>query len=870
MRLFSLLYIILLIKLVRSTKKKITFHLLEPDIFQVTLDVREDSGLEIKKYTPRKGFRINKVKDGDKDLWKSRWIHKDGCKSIQFHSKGETRLVALWVVNNNDTLDIKRFNKVGDKWEKIELEGFNQKIREAKSQEAGSNEGTRPTPVADYKSKVDSTLFDVRESTIDGPFYLTCTPKPNTVVTKLVYGGNTIWDGGKKALFLSALIYLDEYKPRLATLSKKENGKDQTIFLHEDGGSWKEDKAIHTRKLTILKETYGKTRPKKKTIWRETTSELTQELSSLHTTSEEPKGVSPQVPKAPTTPKQTTPVPLNLSNPDKSKVVVYDQYSNEIKTKKYSPRDNYHISSVMEGEVEVWKVDDPNTKCRIVRGYAKDGIEILYLHIDCNGSPNSKHFEKKNGAWHEMDINTYDKKLKEIRGEPEEPEEPVSPFLDKVDTSLFDLEESLEGDVPVLKLTAKDETHELTYGGEVLWEDKKKLCSSAVLYLDGEKPTLAVVDFKDKKKVVKVYLHHDGKQWKKGNERDHNSKLTTLKEKCKPVITPTPSPGNTTKPVTSQANAPKPTTPFKLDITNPDRTKITINDINNTGLPCREYVAQGGYHISSVLDGKINLWIAPKGEICIAVKSFIQDAVTIIAIFIKDGDTKRRKCIEKAGGRWKDIDGQTFEEKLKAIREERVAGNEGAGNDGSPFTLLPPEQITSKQNAENHTENMVNAYASEILGAPAKKPKVVPRAESANEGIATDEPENVTEDTEPQVQSKSTNCTLDLSKPDEDEISVKENKNYGGGVTQKDFSPKEGFKIDYILNNGTPVIKLSEGEEFRSIRLYSKRSSHILMLTINKGQTPEHQYYEKIAGDWYKLKDKSEFNVRLNAMKGSG
>ncbi|EKX72744.1 hypothetical protein BEWA_013030 [Theileria equi strain WA] len=909
MRIFSLLYTILFIKLVRS-EKKITLDILKADQKNTKVEVRKDSGIEIKTYSPKDGFRINKVKYGSKQIWSSSWTGSEGCKSIQFHSKGETRLVALWIVGKDKALEIKRFNKVGDKWEKIELEGFNKKIREAKGQDAveqpkqvtpstpqgpiktngqvkaavvqqpaskqttqpntqatqqnfskpqppqgratkpeavPTSQSQRPTPISNLKSKANTSSFDVRESNSNGVFYLTCTPRSGVVATKLVYGGETIWDGGRRPLS-SALIYFKGDKPEVVTLQYKENGKDRTLFLHYNGEEWEHNKKEHERKLNALKG-----RP----------LQVTQPA--------EPKGASLKVHQVPTPPKPTEPVTLNLANPDQSKVHIGDRSGNGIKSKNYSPKDTFHISSVMEGKVEVWNVVDPNTKCKLVRVYANSDIEVLYLDIDCNGNPISRYFEKQNGKWNSINKIDFDRKVKSMKVEnikdenPPEPEEPVSPFLDKVDSSLFHVEEAEEDGVKVLKLKAKEgvTANKLTYGSDVVWEDKKKTCLSAILYMDGEKPTLAVLETRNKNnKQNKVYRYHNGKEWKNDNEGEHNSKLSALKKKCKTVITPTPSPANTTKPVTSQANAPKPTTPFKLDITNPDRTKIIIKDVNGNGLPYREYVAKGGYHISSVLDGKVNLWIAPQGQQCIAVKSFIQDAVTIIAIFIKEGETRRRKCIEKAGGRWKDIDGQTFEEKLKAIREERVAGNEGAGNDGSPFGIRSPddtEEAAPKPNAAKKSEHVVNVHASEIYTPPAKKQEVATK------------PESVTEDTEPQAPSKPlTNCSLDLANIDEDEISVKENKNYGGGVTQKDFSPKEGFKIDYILNNGTPVIKLSEGEEFRSIRLYSKGSSYLLMITIKKGQVPEHQYHERIGGDWYKLKDKNEFNRKLNAMKGSG
>ncbi|AFZ80649.1 hypothetical protein BEWA_000540 [Theileria equi strain WA] len=278
-------------------------------------------------------------------------------------------------------------------------------------------------------------------------------------------------------------------------------------------------------------------------------------------------------------------------------------------------------------------------------------------------------------------------------------------------------------------------------------------------------------------------------------------------------------------------------TTISLDLFKPNASEITKIESAHRGTITKTYTPKEGHHISSVVYNKSTVWKPAEGtnEKCELAKSYSSSG-EILYLDIKDNNGNAKpKYYKKNGAVWNGIPEHVFNLQLKTMKGTSV-DEDSAQNDGkSHFDLQPRKD--NRTNSENDSTGK-----SEILE----------------------------EDTEPPAPSRPlTNCALDLSKPDEDEIVVNENKNYGGGVTQKDFSPKEGFKIDYILNNGTPVIKLSEGEEFRSIRLYSKRSSHILMITMKKPEGVKHQYYEKIAGDWYKLKDKSEFNVRLNAMKGS-
>ncbi|EKX72451.1 hypothetical protein BEWA_049180 [Theileria equi strain WA] len=120
---------------------------------------------------------------------------------------------------------------------------------------------------------------------------------------------------------------------------------------------------------------------------------------------------------------------------------------------------------------------------------------------------------------------------------PPEPTHPESSLTSKVDSTLFNVLCSVEDNVKVLKLTIKEgtSTNRLLYDSQTVWEDKKKSCLSAVLYMDGEKPTLAVLVTNDKKnKEGRVYKYHDGKKWKNGNESNHKKKLKELQDAAKP------------------------------------------------------------------------------------------------------------------------------------------------------------------------------------------------------------------------------------------------------------------------------------------------------------------------------------------------
>ncbi|EKX72207.1 hypothetical protein BEWA_046710 [Theileria equi strain WA] len=213
----------------------------------------------------------------------------------------------------------------------------------------------------------------------------------------------------------------------------------------------------------------------------------------------------------------------------------------------------------------------------------------------------------------------------------------------------------VQEDVKVLKLTAKEgtSTNELTFDGQTVWEDKKKLCSSAILYLDGEKPTLAVLVTRDNKnnKQGTVYRYHDGKQWKDGNENKHKTKFGELKEKYKHTL-------------------------ISLNIVKPDGSNIDVHTETESGVSFKGYSLKEGHHMSSVLDGDKELWKSSgDGQKCKLVESYSKGNITIIYLETSDNSGTKSKYFEKLDGVWKEIDEEPFNEKAKTfIGESRRDG----------------------------------------------------------------------------------------------------------------------------------------------------------------------------------------------------
>ncbi|AFZ79500.1 hypothetical protein BEWA_023490 [Theileria equi strain WA] len=118
----------------------------------------------------------------------------------------------------------------------------------------------------------------------------------------------------------------------------------------------------------------------------------------------------PAKPATPVTQSAGQRVTLDLAHPDRSKVCVDDHYSNGVKTKKYSPKDGYHISSVLDGAKEVWK-GESHQKFLSATLSSKGKSSVLLISTNAG----IKHFKKDGSSWTSSNEKDYEEKLREMR-----------------------------------------------------------------------------------------------------------------------------------------------------------------------------------------------------------------------------------------------------------------------------------------------------------------------------------------------------------------------------------------------------------------------------------------------------------------------
>ncbi|EKX74098.1 signal peptide containing protein [Theileria equi strain WA] len=307
-------------------------------------------------------------------------------------------------------------------------------------------------------------------------------PKDGISVYKLVNGREKVWIAEEEEKFDHAKVYLNkDKKPELVLLVTTLSGTPKETYLELKNAKWVscDDHDAKMRSLVSTAEFKGT-------------------------------------------------LILNIEDDkDTKECTIFEVELLDVAAKNFFPKLGHNIIEVKDGDKRLWAGRDSDY-CLSCVLYDEEDVQLLEVTVLENNSREKKYFEKVNGAWQDIDETKFDKE-KGIRGG-----KFVSAFLDKVDESLFDVLGSLEDGVNVLRLLAKEGTSKLTYGSDTIWPGKKDvMCLSAILYMDGDQPTLAVIKTKDSV----IYRYHDGKQWQNGSEGRHKIRLKKLKEKYEPEKT---------------------------------------------------------------------------------------------------------------------------------------------------------------------------------------------------------------------------------------------------------------------------------------------------------------------------------------------
>ncbi|EKX73691.1 hypothetical protein BEWA_037270 [Theileria equi strain WA] len=319
---------------------------------------------------------------------------------------------------------------------------------------------------------------------------------------------------------------------------------------------------------------------------------------------------------------------------------------------------------VYDGKV-VWQADGNQSCSSATLYFGKSGIiGVSFTHNSREETLHDCFRVFSNDEWEGVNGDYYERVLYEAKN----PETSVATASENtkvksfIDTAKFTVVSDMEDRVPVLRCTAGNGASKLTYGSDTIWPGKNDvMCLSALLYMDGEKPTLAVLVTRDNKnKEGKVYRYHDGKQWKDGKEEDHKKKLEELKKTIE----------NRIKQhhllIASRT----------VDITKFDANKGQLFDYTVDNVPVKMFIPKDNVTINRLVNGGAYLWSTENGK-CTIIMLYLKDdkpALLYIVRFIQG---------ETYGGLYKDEDGkwtetEDFDYEFKKIRTAPTSSSQFA------------------------------------------------------------------------------------------------------------------------------------------------------------------------------------------------
>ncbi|AFZ80954.1 signal peptide-containing protein [Theileria equi strain WA] len=597
----------------KDPPKKFTLDIssLEEGDEKFKLVKEENNGATTFFFATKQGYSIENIMDGETKVCA---INKDfTCYLCELHSKGDSKLIRVHA-EKSFKISLSWYEKSGDKWNGITQIDFFKKLNEiSKFGKTLSNtvkqEFPKPAPRSERVNKVDSTLFNVEEGQENGFKVLKLKAKEGTKADKLTFGGLTLWQSQNAGdACLTATFYLGEKEPIAASYRFKRDGKLIEGYRQFSNGNWFQVNGAAFR--TFIGKDVPVTTPK--------------ELS----TKSAGHGDA-----------------LDTANPDETNIDIDEYTESGVSFKGYYPKDAFHISSVVDGNKELWKpAEGTNEKCLLVESYAKDGVELLYL--ETSGGTKSKYFEKADGVWNEVGRELFNEQLMTMIGESGKNASLNIAHPNRLLYKSFDYTfatNSVKLVVPKKGISIST----LMNGTEEVYTlpSVREKFDHAKVYLNKDKkPELVLLVTTLSGTPKETYLELKDGKWVSCD--DHDAKIKSLKD-------------------TTEWKS-----DFEIDLSaSKDTDNCSIFEVELLGITTRHFYPKAGYMAIQVKDGNKGLWTAPtNNDYCFSCIIHNKGDKELLEMIVVERCSRHLTFFEKASTEWNEIENTTFNDKLKEMR----------------------------------------------------------------------------------------------------------------------------------------------------------------------------------------------------------
>ncbi|AFZ79411.1 signal peptide-containing protein [Theileria equi strain WA] len=508
--------------------------------------------------------------------------------------------------------------------------------------------------------KVDTSLFDVEEGQENGIKILRLTVKSGTSTNKLLFDGQTVWEEKNKPCS-SAVLYMDKGGPTLAVIKTIgiKSGAEFTVYKYYNGKKWKKgNESNHKKKL---KELQDAARPKEST---ETVGDNVEEkakpankpgdvparrdpVKTVQHTPQAPSTNKPDTEDSPVvqqnlyTPTQqavkpvtassvqvdSTPITLDLANPDQSKADILRASRNEVEKRGTRDDDNGPYGGSKENlrnpnKPSGQSVASPQVKRGVEQSTNEASPEVTQDATTRQSTPTSE-----------------ESRVPQPTGQPTITT-PITLDLTKPDETKVNMDIKDSNGVVFSEITPKDGVliSSVVEGRTSVWRASGKEEFVFVKHHKKGDSILLTILLKDDNGYTDKYFKKADGKWNEIKQDEFNGKLATLMGEV-------------------------------LDLSNPDTSKILVHTETESGVSFQGYYPKDTSKITSVVDAGKELWTGGANDRCLSCLIYKKGSMELLKMVVVERLSMGWKCFEKSDGEWKDLTRDDFLNKLNEMRK---------------------------------------------------------------------------------------------------------------------------------------------------------------------------------------------------------
>ncbi|EKX72469.1 hypothetical protein BEWA_049360 [Theileria equi strain WA] len=818
---------------------------------RINLAVHEEIHFKVleREYSPKKDVNITSVVDSGKELWKVSGDEK--CIFVNQFSLDSSTIIYLRV-KNGEVFVPKCFEKTGDTWKEITEDDFfntlDVMMGKYNKESSGPSDGFTLDIANPSKENVISTSFN-----LNGANQSTFRPKNRVNTTSVVNGENTIWEAknGEKCTIVSVYTREDD---AVVCINTEKDGKERRVRLEKIDNDWvKITKSAFFDRIKAMSQ--------KKQV-KKTTAKLDI-------------------------------VKLDVSTFGSPEYLDEDG----VKHTEYTPREGSRIVSVVDGSKNLWVAQD-GEDCFFASFSYSEGVTTVYLDIIKDGEFEPVSLKKQNGEWSKVTDGQLNKEIEDllVKRIVEVPQDVDTPA---VPSSVLDLAAPNEAGIDISTKVVNEIVYKkyspkkgsridiVMDSGMAVWSiGSYEECKFVKSYTDGENTLLTVCFYAGDDYSFKYFTKND--TWVplskdsfavnleimlNHNNHDHASKELAETGSFGPLYNG-----------------------FKLDLENPDLSKLNFRNEDSKGVNYKGYDPKDALFISSIVEGDVPVWRSKYDDKCIAATVASKGDSKLLSVFTICGYSFETLYFEKNGNEWTIISGNEFKAKMgdlsnfildiSNLNETKIStyGYE-KGNVSHKGYIPKGEFITRVVDGEadiwtaSRDENckFVSSYTLDnfvilYISVETNKTefKYFGKGESGWTPISSDVYYDLlwkfthfgNEDT-----SLKANTTLNIEYPDPSTINAFIKDYRENDYTCGNYTPKEGVLVNSVIDSDGEIWTATGDERCTFVAVYYSHGTTILLANVKRGDETEFHCFERTDIKWIRITESQFFDTMKMILK---